>query len=72
MALNKETHGLDKKTYALIKQLLILKKDTPKKFSDIDEIYLQMLVNKEIDYDWIQSEKAKCRESVVYFIEHYI
>lgn len=44
------THGLDRKTYALIKQLLQIKKMTPKKFSEVDETYLQMLLRREITY----------------------
>lgn len=51
MAVKQDTHGLDKKTYALIKQLLALKNDHPKKFTEIDENYLQMLLQREIDYN---------------------
>lgn len=45
------THGLDKKTYALIKQLLLKRKDEPKKFTSVDEDYLQQLLKREIDYN---------------------
>jgi len=43
------THGLDKRTYALIKQLLLVKKDHPKRFSEVDEGYLQALLTREIN-----------------------
>jgi hypothetical protein len=50
MVTKKNQHGLDKKTYALIKQLLVVKKETPKKFTNIDEKFLAKLLSREIDY----------------------
>ena len=70
--MNVNMHGLDKKTYTLIKQLLLKRKDEPKKFTNVDEDYLQQLLKREIDYNQIQDEKERCRESVEYFIERYI
>lgn len=49
--MNTNMHGLDKRTYTLIKQLLLKRKDEPKKFTDIDEEYLQLLLKREIDYN---------------------
>jgi hypothetical protein len=51
MVIKKNTHGLDKKTYTLIKKLLVIKKETPKKFTNIDERFLNKLITREIDYE---------------------
>lgn len=51
MAQKQNLHGLDTKTFNLIKQLLACRKDTPKKFTEIDEKYLQLLLNRDIDYE---------------------
>lgn len=45
----KSQYKYDKKTLALIKGLLVLKKNNPKNFTPIDEKYLTLLVNKKID-----------------------
>jgi hypothetical protein len=44
-------HGLDKKTFGLIKQLLHRRSEEPKKFTEIDEKYLKLLLNRDIDFD---------------------
>jgi hypothetical protein len=51
MKKNKNNHGYNKKTYALIKQLALVKRDEPKKFTEIDQFYLEKLIGKEIDYE---------------------
>lgn len=72
MASKKNLQGFDQRTYNLIKQLQIVKRDYPKRFTDIDEVFLQMLIKREIDADQIDNEKKKCRLSPEYFIEEYI
>ena len=65
-------NNYNKNTYALIMQLAIIKKTKPKKQTDVDDIFLQKLLTKEIDYKQIQDEKIKCKEDIYYFIDEYI
>jgi hypothetical protein len=47
----KNVNRYDKLTYSLIKKLLILQKNKPKSFTPVDEKYLKLLINKDIDFD---------------------
>lgn len=62
----------DKKTLALIKGLLILKKNNPKNFTPTDEKYLSLLINKKIDNRQIDEEKELCKNNPIHFINKYI
>jgi glycosidase len=47
----KKNSSYDKKTYSLIKKLLQIQKLEPKNFTPIDDKYLKLLINKEINFE---------------------
>lgn len=72
MSNKQQTNGYDANTFKLIRQLALVRREQPKRWSEVDQEFYDMLVNKEIDYKQIQNEKEKCRESTEYFIDTYI
>jgi len=60
----------DNATLIIIKKLLA--KDKVNELSKIDKIYLEKLLNKEINYEFIKNEIKVCKNDLKYFINKYI
>ena len=70
MNINDLKNKFDKTDQEIIVNLLVKKEKG--ELSIIDEIYLNKLLKKEIDYRQIEQERLKSKEDAIYFLNNYI